>query len=459
VGILGSGPGGYVAALRAGILGLKTVLVEKDPLLGGTCLHRGCIPTKALLHTAELADTIAKAKTFGIEVASSKVEFAKVQSRKKRIVRKLAKGIEALMKKRGVEVIRGEGRVISPNRLSVETAEGERIVEAKHLIVATGSEPAGLPGLEPDGRIVLNSDHILEIDRVPESLLVVGGGAVGVEFASIFASFGSRVTLVEILPRILPTGDEEVASELSRALRARGIEVLTQAKVARLDRRDDHALARIETTEGERSVEVERMLVSVGRRPRTVGVGLEEAGVEVDEKGFVRVNEFMQTTAEGVYAIGDIVPTAQLAHLASAEGILAVDHLAGRPVRPIDPARVPSCVYSHPEAASVGLTEAEAKEKGYAVKVGKFPFAASGKASILDEGKGFVKIVADARYGEVLGVHMVGPRVTELVAEATALLSHEATVESLVHTIHAHPTLAETLMEAAHDVYGQAIHF
>lgn len=465
VAVIGSGPGGYVAAIRAGQLGLKTILIEKDPFLGGTCLHRGCIPTKAFLHSADVLETVRKSASYGIKSGGSpEVDLAGVQKHKKRVVQAGAKGIEYLMKKNEVKVITGLGRMASRKRIIVTEGDKEvAAVEARCTIVATGSTPRSLPGLEVDGRHVLTSDEILTIGRVPGSMIILGAGAVGVEFASIFSRFGSEVTLVEMLPRVLPFEDEECSAVLEKAFKKRKIKVLTGVKAEGFEIKDGAVKARaaVEKGEGE-DLTAEILLVAVGRQPATEGVGLEEAGVDL-ERGFIRVDPYMRSSAEGIYAIGDVVavekgPHPLLAHVASAEGILAAEHIAGREVHAIDYEQIPSATYCEPEVASVGISEAEAKKRGYDVKVGKFPWTALGKARIIGASEGFVKVVGEAKHGELLGVHIVGPHATDLIAEAGLALKAEATVDELIHTIHAHPTLAEGIHEAAHGVHGSYIH-
>ena len=455
--IIGSGPGGYVAAIRAGILGLQTALVEKDPFLGGTCLHRGCIPTKALLHTADLYDQIKHAADQGIDVEGAALDVPRVHARKRAVVDKMAKGVRFLMKKRKIEVLQGHGSFVDAHTIRVAGPSGEETVRAEHAIIATGSAPADLPHIKADGQTVINSDQILEMEEVPAALAVIGSGAVGAEFASVFASFGSKVHLIEILPRLLPLEDEDCSAQLERAFKGRGIACYTGAEVTAVTAAG--AGARLEMKKGgeQSTLEVDRVLLAAGRRPVLDALGHERIGLELSGR-YVAVDEFMRTNVPGVYAIGDVVPTPWLAHVASKEGILAVDHIAGQHARPIDYGKVPNCTYSNPEVASVGMTERAAREKGLEVRVGKFPFSAIGKAQILGESAGFVKIVGDARYDEVLGVHIIGPRATELIAEATLGMNLETTVEEVAHTIHAHPTLAEAMLEAAHAVYGEPIH-
>jgi dihydrolipoamide dehydrogenase len=457
--VLGSGPGGYVAAIRAGQLGLKTVVVEKDDLFGGTCLHVGCIPTKALLHTAEILDKLGSAGQFGVVVEKARLDWEALQKRKDRVVRKLAAGVAYLFKKNGVESVRGFGTLADTGRLDVRSGEEITTLHARNILIATGSEPRGLPGFEIDGESVITNEEILVLPKQPRSLAVLGAGAVGVEFASMFASFGSKVTLLEILPRILPLEDEEISKTLEKGLRKRGIEVLTGTRVASITKKDQGMEITSTLPDGSSSVlEVEKLLVAVGRRPRTDNIGLGNVGIQT-ENGAVPVNEFMETRAGGIYAIGDIVSSPQLAHVASAEGILAVEKMAGLDVRPINYDRMPWCTYCSPEVASVGLTEEQAREKGYEVKVGRFPFGANSKAGILGETDGMVKVVSEARYDELLGVHIIGPHATDLIAEACVALEHEATAESLMRVVHPHPTFSEAVMEAAHAAMGHAIHF
>ncbi|MCK4773150.1 MAG: dihydrolipoyl dehydrogenase, partial [Candidatus Krumholzibacteria bacterium] len=370
---------------------------------------------------------------------------------------KLSKGIQFLMKKRKVEVFTGVGSFADANTVKITGDKGEETIQGEKIVIATGSTPMNLPHMQTDGRSIINSDHILELKEIPKTLAVVGSGAVGVEFASIFASFGSEVHLIELLPQLLPLEDEECAKQLDRSFKARGIKNHISTEVTDVESKSGGAVLTL-TKDGKSStLEVEKVLVAVGRWPVTDGLRQEAIGVEMDGR-YIKVDEYMRTSIPNVYAIGDVVKTPQLAHVASAEGILAVDHIAGKHVDPINYDTVPGCTYSQPEVASAGLTERAAKERGYDVKVGKFPFSAIGKAMILGQTDGFVKIVSDSRYDEVLGVHIVGPRATELIAEASLGLKLETTVEEIARTIHAHPTLSEAMMEAAHSVYGEAIH-
>jgi dihydrolipoamide dehydrogenase len=456
--VIGSGPGGYSAAIRAGQFGLKTALIEKDPYLGGTCLHVGCIPTKALLHTAEVWDYFRNPAAQGIVCENPRLDYPKVLDRKNRIVMTHAKGIEFLMKKNRVEVIRGYGRLLGRGRVEVLAGNESRTLEAKNIILATGSEARMLPGLEPDQKTIVTNVEILARTEIPKSLLVIGAGAVGVEFASIFRRFGAEVTIFEMLPRLVPVEDEEVSKELERQFRKQGIACETSAKVLKVERTAGGVRTEVQLASGKvQPYEAEMLLVAVGRKPNTENVGLENTRAELD-RGFVKVDAYQRTAEPGLYAIGDIVAgTPQLAHVATMEGLVAVGHIAGKNPRPIHKNRIPGATYTEPGIGSVGLTEKQAREQGYDVKVGKFPIAGNSKASILGSHGGFVKVVADARYGEILGVHIIGPHAYELIAEAVAAMEAEATVETMMSTIHAHPTLYEAVGEAFNSVYGLAI--
>jgi dihydrolipoamide dehydrogenase len=452
--VIGSGPGGYVAGIRAGQLGMKVAVIEKDPFLGGTCLHRGCIPTKSLLENADVWQKIQKAKEFGITVGDAKLDWNVVQTRKQGVVDANAKGIEFLFKKNKVEKITGFGKLVDKNTIDVDGKQ----IKSKNIILAMGSVPRDLPHIKADGKRIINSDHILKISSVPTTMLVIGAGAVGCEFASIFSRFGTKVTIVEVMPQLLPIEDEEIAKEFTRIFKKKGIDVLTDAKVMSAEAGENGVKCVVETKGKQQTFDVEIVLSATGRGPVTQSAGLEKTKVKLDQRGYVQVDQFMRTSEAGIYAIGDIVPTPALAHCASAEGILAVEHMKGLDVRPLNYDHVPNCTYTDPEVASVGLTERKAKERGYEVKIGKFAFTANSKAKILGEAGGFVKYVSDAKYDELLGVHIVGPKATELIAEACAALELEATSESIARTIHAHPTLSEAMMEAAEDVAGHSIH-
>jgi dihydrolipoamide dehydrogenase len=451
--VIGSGPGGYVAGIRAGQLGLKVAVVEKDPFIGGTCTHRGCIPTKALLENADIYEKVHRAKEFGVTVGDVRLDFKAGQDRKQAVVDKNAKGIEFLFKKNKVERISGFGKVVDRNTVDVDGKQ----IKTGNIILAMGSVPKDLPHIKSDGKRIINSDHILLLTEVPKSMLVIGAGAVGCEFASIFARFGTKVTIVEVMPQLLPIEDEEVAKEFTRLFKKKGIDVYTDAKVDAAEVHESGVKVTV-TTKGKQQVfDVEVVLSATGRRALTENCGLEKTKVQLD-RGYVQVDQLMRTAEPNIYAIGDIVPTPALAHVASAEGILAIEHIKGLEVRPINYDHVPNCTYTDPEVASVGLTEKKAKERGYEVKIGKFPFTANSKARILGESGGLVKFVAESKYDELLGVHIVGPKATELIVEACAALQLEATSESIAKTIHAHPTLSEALMEAAEDVAGHSIH-
>ena len=455
--IIGSGPGGYVAGIRAGQLGLKVAVVEKDPKFGGTCLLRGCIPTKALLHTAAVLDEIKEAAALGIQVGEPTLDILKAQERKRKVVDGNSRGVEFLFKKNKVTGLHGLGRLTGPNEVEVEGPDGKTTYGARFVMIATGSVPRDLPFAPADGQKILNSDHILELEWVPKSLAVLGAGAVGTEFASIYASFGTKVTLIEMLPRILPIEDEEVSAELEKALRKRGIKIMAGTKMNRVEPTEEGVRLELEKNGKVETLDAEILLSATGRKPVTENIGLEALGIEL-ERGYVKVNGLMQTAVPSIYAIGDVVNTPWLAHVASAEGILAVEHMAGHHVKPLNYERVPSCTYCEPEVASVGLTEAKARERGYDVQVGKFPFTALGKAKIIGKTAGFVKVVREKKYDEVLGIHIIGAHATDLIAEACAILQLEGTNEELMRTIHAHPTVAEAVMEAAHAAAGAAIH-
>ena len=458
--IIGSGPGGYVAAIRAGQLGLDTVVVEKDPYLGGTCLHRGCIPTKALLHTADLLQQARDGAKAGVVCAQVSLDIKAAHDHKRKVVTKSAKGVEFLFKKNKVRWIQGTGRLVGGRAVEVTKADGtkERLA-ATHVVLATGSRCGDLPHIKADGDRIINSDHALELQEVPGSLLVLGAGAVGMEFASIYSRFGAKVTVVELLERALPLEDPAVSAEVEKAFRRQGIVVHTATRVEEAKVENGKIRCRAVTAKGEAlALEADRLLLGVGRTAVLKDIGLESTKVKI-ERGRVVVDQFCRTHEEGVYAIGDLIDTPWLAHVASAEGVLAVEHIAGKNPRPIDYGQIPSCTYCWPEVGSIGLTEPEAKAKGYEIRVGSFPFSALAKATMLGESIGFVKIVADAKYDEILGVHIIGPHATELLAEASAALRGELTAEELAYTIHAHPTLHEATHEAAEAVHGHAIHF
>ena len=456
--IIGSGPGGYVAAIRAAQYGLKVGVVEKDPKLGGTCLHVGCIPTKALLHYADLYENALHSEEWGLTQKGLELDFARVGERKNQVVTKHAKGVEFLLKKNKIEWIKGYGKLLGGGKIEVAAPKGDRTLAAKNVILATGSEARMLPGLDVDPERILTNIEILDLKEVPKSLAIIGGGAVGVEFASIYRSFGSEVTILEMLPRLVPIEDEEVSAELARAFRKKGIRLEVGAKVESVKNARGGVSVEFADADGKKQkLSVEKLLVAVGRKPNTENVGLENTKIK-SERGFVFVDQWMQTAEPNVYAIGDIVAgTPQLAHVASMEGLVAVGRIAGKEVEPINYLHSPSATYCEPPIGAVGLTEAQAREKGYKVKVGKFGFGANSKASILGQHGGFVKVVADEQHGEILGVHIIGPSATELISEAVVAMTTEATVESIMTTIHSHPTLSEAVQEAFNNVYGLTI--
>jgi dihydrolipoamide dehydrogenase len=463
--IIGGGPGGYTTAIRAGQYGLKVALVEREKKLGGTCLNWGCIPTKSILFDAEIYDHIKHAAEHGIEgIGEVTINWKTILDRKNGIITKHVKGLDFLMRKNKVTVIEGYGRLTGAAKsgvhsISIEGANGEKkTIQAKNAVVATGSDARMLPGVEADADRILTNMEILVMPQIPKSLVVIGAGAVGVEFGSIFKSFGSEITIVEYLPRVVPNEDEDVSKELARVFRKRGIDTHTGAKVEKVEKTDTGVKVTFTTADGKQVVkEAEKVLVAVGRAPRTANIGLESTKVQL-ERGFIRTDEWMQTEEPGIFAIGDIVAgLPQLAHVAAMCGMVVAAKVAGKPARPVRRDRIPACTYCEPQIGSVGLTEAQAKAAGLEVKIGKFPFSANSKASIVGSHEGFIKVVADARYGEVLGVHIIGPLATELVAEAVVAMQLEATIEELMFTIHAHPTLAEAMLDGFGSVENMAI--
>ncbi len=461
--IIGGGPAGYTAAIRAGQYGLKTALVEKDDKLGGTCLHWGCIPTKSLLFDAEIYDHLKHAKEYGIDITGEvNLNWPVVLQRKNDIITKHVKGLNFLMRKNKVTTFTGYGKLTGQAKdgihtVSVEAGGKSQSIQAKNILLATGSDAKMLPGLEADDRVLTNIE-ILRIDQIPKSMVVIGAGAVGVEFGSIFNSFGSEITMVEYLPRLVPAEDEEISKELARIFRKRGIEINTGAKFEKVEKTEAGVRVTYTTSDGKQvAKEADKVLVAVGRSPRTEGVGIEATRIKT-ERGFVHVDQWQQTDEPGIYAIGDIVAgLPQLAHVGAMAGMVAVAKIAGKYARPIKRNRIPGCTYTEPQIGSVGLTEAQAKEKGHEVKVGKFPFTANSKASIVGSHDGFIKIVSDTKYGEILGVHIIGPQATELIAESVVALELEGTIEDLMFTIHAHPTLSEGMLDAFGSVEGMAI--
>jgi dihydrolipoamide dehydrogenase len=457
--VIGSGPGGYVAAIRASQWGLKTAVVEKDPYLGGTCLHVGCIPTKVFLHHADLYDNFLRAEEFGFEVKDVKVNWPAMLARKTKIVNKHAGGIGMLFKKHKIDSITGWGRIAGPGRVSVEKDGKTTVLETTYTMLATGSAARSLPGVGIDDTCLTNCE-ILELQSIPKSLVVVGAGAVGVEFASIFRTFGSEVTILEALPRIVPLEDEDISPELDKAFRKKGIRIETGATVDSVKKDAKGATVAFKDKTGKaQTISAEKVLIAVGRRPLTENIGLEKTKIKV-ERGYIHTNAYLETDEPNVYAIGDIVAgLPQLAHAASMEGIIAVGRMTGKDVQPFDRKRCPNCTYCEPQIGSVGLTEKQAREAGFDVKTGKFPFLGNSKATILGHHEGFIKVVAEAKYGEILGVHAIGPLATEIIAEPVAALGLEATLDDMAATIHAHPTVWEAMGDAFNAVRGLTINY
>src|ERR1043165_708502 len=456
--VIGSGPGGYSAAIRAGQFGLKTALIERQAKLGGTCLLVGCIPTKSLLHTADIWERFVHSDQEGIHAENPRVDYPKVKDRKDGIVTKHSKGVEFLLKRAKVERIAGYATLKGGGKIEVQSDSGTQTLEAKNIIIATGSEARMLPGMQPDADTILTNIEILNLTAVPKSLAIIGAGAVGVEFASIFKRFGTDVTVIEMLPRIVPVEDEDISKELERNFRKQKIRVETGARAENIQKTGKGVKLTLTTKDGKQEVlETEKLLIAVGRKPNTEKIGLENTKVELD-RGFIKVDANQQTDEPGVYAIGDVVAgTPQLAHVATREGMIAVAHMAGKPANPINKNRIPSCTYTEPGIGSAGLTEAQARAQGRKVRIGRFPFAGDSRATILGHHEGFIKVVADEEYGEILGVHIIGPDAFELIGEAVAAMEAEATVDVMMQTIHAHPTLYEAMGEAFNAVYGLSI--
>ncbi len=455
--VIGAGPGGYVAAIRLAQLGKKVAVVEKEAL-GGVCLNWGCIPSKALIYAGTLYEKIQHAGDMGIVADNVRLDMAKLQQWKGSVVSKLTGGIGQLFKAHGIEVIRGTARFTGSHSLAVAALDGtKQTVEAKHFIIATGSSPIELPGLAFNGDTIIESREGLDWTEVPQRMAVIGGGVIGVEMGTLYAKLGAQVTLIELAPDILPGVDREVVQTLRRALKKRKIEVFTESKASRAEVKGKTVHLAVDTPKGPQALEVDKLLVCVGRRPNSQGLDLDKAGVEVDAKGFIKVNPQLRTTASHIFAIGDVAQAPLLAHKASKEGLVAAAVIAGQN-EVLDVRAMPAAIFSDPEIAMVGLTEEQAKADGHAVKVGKFPFAASGRALSMDEPEGFVKMITDAETDQVLGVHMIGPEVSELIAEAALAIEMGATAEDISLTVHTHPTLPETMMEAAEAVHGLAIH-
>ena len=455
--VIGSGPGGYVAAIRASQLGLKVAVVERD-VLGGICLNWGCIPTKALLKSAQVFEYITHAKDYGINVESASADFNAVVKRSRGIADGMSKGIAFLLKKNKIDAIFGTAKLTADKKVEVIAKEGgaKTVYEAKHILLATGGRARELPNLPIDNEIVIGYRKAMALDKQPASMVIVGSGAIGVEFAYFYSTMGTKVTIVEFLPRIVPVEDEEISKQLEKSYKKAGINIMLNSTVEKVEKVDGKAKVTVKTASGVEVLDADIVLSAVGVTTNVEGLGLEEAGVLV-EKGRVTTDDFYRTNVPGIYAIGDIVKGPALAHVASAEGITCVEKIAGHNPEPINYNNIPGCTYCQPEIASVGYTEAQAKEAGYEIKVGKFPFAASGKATAAGNKDGFVKVIFDAKYGEFLGAHMIGANVTELIAEVVVARKLETTAHEIIKSIHPHPTMSEAVKEAAAAAYGEAI--
>jgi len=460
--VLGSGPGGYVAAIRAAQLGLKTAVIEKESL-GGICLNWGCIPTKALLKSAQVNEDIKHAKEYGIE-ASGTVDFGAVIKRSRGVADKMSKGVQFLMKKNKIDVVMGFGKLKAKGQVEVTAADGsKKIVEGKHVIIATGARSRELPALKIDGKKIIGYREALVLPQAPKSMIIVGSGAIGVEFAYFYNSMGSKVTIVEFMPRIVPVEDEDISKELEKNYKKQGIDIMTSSEVVKVDTSGNGVKATVKTSSGETTLEADILLSAVGIASNIEGIGLEELGIKT-EKGKIVVDKFYKTNVDGFYSIGDCAPGQALAHVASKEGIICAENIAfgekkyGHQPEPIDYNNIPGCTYCSPEIASVGFTEKQAKDAGYEVKVGKFPLSASGKASAAGHTEGFIKVVFDAKYGEWLGAHMIGYNVTEIVAQAVTARKLETTYHEALNAIYPHPTISESVKDAIEVAYGEAIH-
>ncbi|PHR48781.1 MAG: dihydrolipoyl dehydrogenase [Fluviicola sp.] len=456
--VVGSGPGGYVTAIRASQLGLKTAVVEKESL-GGVCLNWGCIPTKALLKSANVFEYLSHAEDYGIKVKGGEADFGAMIKRSRDVAEGMSKGVQFLMKKNKIDVINGTGKIVAGKKVEVTDEKGkkETYSASKGVIIATGARSRQLPNLPQDGKKVIGYREAMSLDKQPKKMVVVGSGAIGVEFAYFYNAIGTEVTIVEYLPSIVPVEDADTSKELAKSLKKQGIKVMTDASVEKVDTKGSGCKAHVKTKKGEEVIECDIVLSAVGIEANIENIGLEDVGIATD-KGKILVNDFYQTNMPGYYAIGDCVPGQALAHVASAEGIICVEKIAGHHPEPLDYNNIPGCTYCSPEVASVGYTEKDAKEAGYELKIGKFPFSASGKASASGAKEGFVKLIFDAKYGELLGGHMVGANVTEMIAEIVAIRKLEVTGEELVKTVHPHPTMSEAVMEAAAAAYDEVIH-
>lgn len=454
--VIGSGPGGYVTAIRAAQLGLKTAVIERESL-GGICLNWGCIPTKALLKSAQVFEYLNHAEEYGISVKDAKADFSKIVKRSRDVADGMSKGVQFLLKKNKLDVISGSGKITAKGKVEVDDKGKKQIVEGKHIIVATGARSANLPFMPQDGKKIIGYREAMSLPKQPKSMVIVGSGAIGSEFAYFYNALGTQVTLIELLPNIVPVEDEEVSKQLERSFKKQGINIMTGAQVESVDTKGDGCKVKVKTKKGIEEISCDIVLSAVGITANIENVGLQEMGVIVD-KGRITVDEYYKTNIPGIYAIGDCIPGPALAHVASAEGIICVEKIAGHQPEPLNYNNIPGCTYCSPEVASVGYTEKAAREKGYELKIGKFPYSASGKASAAGQKDGFVKLIFDARYGELLGAHMIGYNVTEMIAEIVALRKLETTGHELIKTVHPHPTMSEAIMEAAAAAYGEVIH-
>jgi dihydrolipoamide dehydrogenase len=455
--VIGSGPGGYVAAIRASQLGLKTAVIERESL-GGICLNWGCIPTKALLKSAQVYDYIKHAGDYGLKVKECEIEFEKIIARSREVAGGMSKGVQFLMKKNNIDVVMGSGKIVAKGKVEVTAADGtKKNVDGKNIIIATGGRSRVLPNIAQDGKKIIGYREAMSLPKQPKSMVVIGSGAIGTEFSYFYNSLGTKVTMVEFLPNVLPVEDEEVSKTMEKILKKQGIEILTDSSVEKVDTSGSGCKVLIKTKKGDQTVECDIVLSAAGVVANIENLGLETMGIKTD-KGKVLVNEYFQTNVPGIFAIGDVIPGPALAHLASHEGIVCVEKIAGKNPHPIDYTNIPGCTYCWPEVASVGYTEKSAREAGYEIKVGKFPFSASGKASASGAKDGFVKVIFDAKYGEFLGAHMVGANVTEMIAEVVVARKLETTGHEIISAIHPHPTMSEAVMEATAAAYGEVIH-
>ena len=454
--VLGSGPGGYVTAIRASQLGFKTAIVEKESL-GGVCLNWGCIPTKALLKSAQVFEYLKHAQDYGLSIKEYDKDFDAVVNRSRNVAAGMSKGVQFLMKKNKIDVIEGHGKIVAGKKVAVTKGNKTEEYQAQHIIIATGARSRELPSLPQDGKKVIGYREAMTLPKQPKKLIVVGSGAIGIEFAYFYNAMGTEVTLVEYLDRIVPVEDEEVSKQLERSFKKSGIQIMTGAEVTQVDTKGKGVKATVKTAKGEEVLSADIVLSAVGIKTNIENIGLEEVGIAVD-RDKILVDEFYKTNLPGFYAIGDVTQGQALAHVASAEGILCVEKIAGQQIEPLDYGNIPGCTYCFPEVASVGLTEAQAKEKGYEIKVGKFPFSASGKAQAGGNSEGFVKVIFDAKYGEWLGCHMIGAGVTDMIAEAVLGRKLETTGHEVLKAVHPHPTMSEAVMEAVADAYGEVIH-